>query len=309
MAEAKYRLITRADFDGIVCGTLLNELDLIADTEFAEPADMQAGRVAVRNQDITANLPYVDGVHLCFDHHASEVDRVGDHDNLIIDPHAPSTARVIYSHYGGRQGFPDISDELMAAVDKSDSAQFSEEDILAPTGWTLLSFLVDPATGLSRNKSFTVDDGQFFIDLMTYCRHNPIDEILQLPDVLERVEVYTYDSEFAEMQYNRCSRHDGIVVITDLRDEEKIIPVNRFLVYALYPDTKVSVRIEHAADGRVRVAAGKSVLNRTAKVNIGHEMLKFGGGGHSAAGACRVEVGQVEQTIADLVESINGAES
>lgn len=308
MSEAKYRLITRADFDGIVCGTLLNELGMIADTAFAEPADMQAGRVQVHDRDITANLPYVDGVHLCFDHHVSEVDRVGEHDNLVIDPHAPSTARVIYSHYGGRQGFPEISDDLMAAVDKSDSAQFSEEDILAPSGWTLLSFLVDPATGLGQSKSFSVADEQFFVDLMTYCRHNPIDEIMQLPDVLERVEAYSYDSEFAEMQYNRCSRDDGIVVITDLRGEDEIIPVNRFLVYALYPDKKVSVRIEDASEGRVRIAAGKSVLNRTAKVNIGQEMLKYGGGGHTAAGACRVEAADVDAVVTGLVESINGAE-
>ena len=258
--------------------------------------------------DAFANLPYVYGVHLCFDHHVSELDRVGEHDNLVIDPHAPSTARVIYSHFGGRQGFPEISDELMAAVDKSDSAQFSEEDILAPSGWTLLSFLVDPATGLSNSKNFTVADDQFFVDLMTYCRHNPIDEILQLPDVLERVEAYTYDSEFAERQYNACSRNEGITVITDLRGEDEIVPVNRFLVYALYPDKKVSVRIENAADGQVRIAAGKSVLNRTAKVNIGQEMLKFGGGGHSAAGACRVDASEVDRVVTELVESINGAE-
>jgi len=309
MAETKYRLITRADFDGIVCGTLLNELGMIAETVFAEPADMQAGRVAVHDRDITTNLPYVDGVHLCFDHHISELDRVGAHDNLVIDPNAPSTARVIYSHYGGSDGFPEISDELMAAVDKSDSAQFSEEDILAPSGWTLLSFLVDPATGLGKSKDFTVSDDQFFVDLMTYCRHNPIDEIMQLPDVLERVEAYTYDSEFAERQYNRCSRHDGVAVVTDLRGEDDIVPVNRFLVYALYPETKVSIRVENAADGRVRVAAGKSVIDRSAKVNIGQTMLRHGGGGHSAAGACRVETAAVDNVVADLVESINAAEA
>jgi len=308
MPDAKYRLLTRADFDGIVCGTLLNELGMIDDTAFAEPADMQAGRVAVEDRDITANLPYVEGVHLCFDHHSSELDRVGEHDNLVIDPHAPSTARVIYRHYGGKSGFPEISEELMAAVDQSDSAQFSEEDILAPQGWTLLSFLVDPATGLGRSKDFTVGDDQFFVDLMTYCRHNPIDEILQLPDVLERVEAYTYDSEFAEMQYNRCSRFDGIAVVTDLRDEDEIVPVNRFLVYALYPGSKVSVRIEEAVDGRVRIAAGKSILNRTARADLGKLMLDFGGGGHQAAGACRVEPNEVERVVTELVAGINEAE-
>ncbi len=309
MTEAKYRLVTRADFDGVVCGTLLNERGLIDDTLFAEPADMQAGRIGVSHDDITANLPYVEAVHLCFDHHVSEIKRVGAHDNLIIDPDAPSTARVIYRHYGGKSGFPEISDELMAAVDQADSAQYTEEDIMAPAGWTLLNFLVDPATGLSRSKSFTTPDEQFFVDLMTYCRHNPIDEILQLPDVLERVEVYSYDSEFAEMQYNRCSRTDGIAVVTDLRQEDELVPVNRFLVYALYPDSKVSVRIENAGDGQVRIAAGKSVLDRTAKANLGGLMLELGGGGHAGAGACRVGADAADAAIAKLVQGINAAEA
>ena len=168
MTEKKYRLVTRADFDGVVCGTLLKELEIVGDTLLAEPADMQAGRIAVGPDDITANLPYVEQVHLCFDHHVSEMERVGARDNLIIDPNAPSAARVIYKHFGGKEGFPQISEELMAAVDQADSAQYTEEDILAPTGWTLLNFLVDPATGLDRQKNFTTPNDTFVVDLMTY---------------------------------------------------------------------------------------------------------------------------------------------
>ncbi len=307
MADRKYRLVTRADFDGVVCGTLLKELEMVGATLFAEPADMQAGRIAVGPEDITANLPYMESVHLCFDHHVSEVERVGRRDNLVIDPEAPSAARVIYEHFGGRQGFPQISDELMAAVDQADSAQYTEEDILAPTGWTLLNFLVDPATGLGDTKSFATPQDTFIVELMTYCRHNPIDEILQLPDVLERVEAYTYDSEFAERQYTRCSRVEGNVIVSDMRGEDELVPVNRFLVYALYPECTASIRIDTAKDGRVRVAAGKSVLDRTSQANIGSLMLGYGGGGHAAAGACRIEAGQVDEVVAQLVRDINAA--
>lgn len=307
MPDKKYRLVTRADFDGVVCGTLLKELEMVADTVFAEPADMQAGRIAVGPNDITTNLPYIDGVHLCFDHHVSELERVGAHDNLIIDPNAPSAARVIYQHFGGKNGFPAISEELMAAVDQADSAQYTEEDILAPTGWTLLNFLVDPATGLERVKSFSITNDEFASDLMTYCRHNPIEEIMQLPDVLERVEVYTYDSEFAERQYKRCSRIEGNVIVSDMRGEDELVPVNRFLVYALYPECNVSIRIENARDGQVRIAGGKSILDRTSKANIGSLMLAHGGGGHAAAGACRIAPDKVDAAIEALVRDINAA--
>jgi len=189
MTQSKYRLITRADFDGVVCGTLFNELEMIDDFVFAEPNDMQRGRVPVSDKDVSANLPFVDGIHLCFDHHASEIERVGAKDNLIIDPTAPSTARVVYDYYGGAQGFPAISEQLMDAVDRADSAQYDEADILAPKGWTLINYIVDPRTGMDRVKGFNIPHNAFLYDLMTYCRHNPIDEILQIADVQERDQI------------------------------------------------------------------------------------------------------------------------
>lgn len=149
MTANKYRLITRADFDGVVSGGLLMELDMIDEIIFVEPKDMQDGKITVTSNDITTNLPYVEGVHLCFDHHLSETTRVGDKENLIIDPNKPSAARVVYEHFGGKEKFPSIPDELMAAVDQADSADYTEEDIFAPGPWTLLNFILDPRTGLS----------------------------------------------------------------------------------------------------------------------------------------------------------------
>ena len=183
MSDNKYRLITRADFDGVVSGGLLIELDIIDDIVFAEPKDMQDGKVAVTSNDITTNLPYVEGVHLCFDHHLSETIRVGEKDNLIIDPDKPSAARVVYEHFGGREAFPDICEEMMAAVDQADSANYTEEDIFAPGPWTLLNFILDPRTGLSHFAEFTISNEQLMKDMMVYCRHHSVDEILKIPDV------------------------------------------------------------------------------------------------------------------------------
>jgi oligoribonuclease NrnB/cAMP/cGMP phosphodiesterase (DHH superfamily) len=156
MAEKKFRLITRTNFDGVVCGALFNKLEMVDDIVFTEPNDMQQGRVPISDKDISANLPFVEGIHLCLDHHASEIERVGEKDNLIIDDDAPSAARVVYRHFGGKEAFPNISEDLLDTVDQADSAQYSEEDILVPEKWTLLNFIVDPRTGLEGISGFSI---------------------------------------------------------------------------------------------------------------------------------------------------------
>jgi len=164
----KYRLVTRSDFDGLVCAVLLRILDLIDDITFVHPKDVQDGVVEITERDILTNLPYAPGAHLIFDHHHSETLRnTGDATNHIIDPNAPSAARVIYDYYGAAERFPEVSDELMRAVDQADSAQYTIEDILRPTGWTLLNFLMDSRTGLGRFREFRISNYQLMMLLMT----------------------------------------------------------------------------------------------------------------------------------------------
>ncbi|MEG3618148.1 exopolyphosphatase [Magnetovibrio sp. PR-2] len=304
--DKKYRLVTRADFDGVVAGGLLIELGLIDDVIFAEPKAMQDGLVDITENDITTNLPYVDGVHLCFDHHISETERVTDHDNHVIDAKAPSAARVVYNHFGGKEKFPNIPDDLMEAVDRADSAQFSEEDILAPEPWTLLNYILDPRTGLSRFEHFEISHEQLMKDMMVYVRHHPVDEILTIPDVEERTHLYLEHEEKSELQLRECSKVEGSVVVMDLRDEELIYAGNRFTIYALYPDCNVSVQMTKTPDGgRTILAVGKSILNRTNSANIGSIMLEYGGGGHANAGTCQVDNDKASEVLKDVVARLN----
>jgi nanoRNase/pAp phosphatase (c-di-AMP/oligoRNAs hydrolase) len=307
MTDKKFRLVTRADFDGIVCGSLLMELDLIDDVLFAEPKDMQDGVVPVSGRDITANLPYREEVHLCFDHHVSELTRVGKQGNHVIDPKAPSTARVIYEYYGGSARFPLIGADMMDAVDKADSAQYEEGDILAPTGWTLLNFIMDPRTGLARFKNFRVPNEEMMKDLMVYCRRHSLREILELPDIVERVHTYIEHDEASEHQLRRCSRMEGHVAVTDLRNEPVIYACNRFMVYAMNPGAKVSIQVTREEnDGpRTILAVGKSILDRSSKTEVGPLMLEYGGGGHAGAGTCRVPHADADRVLAELIERIN----
>ncbi len=309
MGKDKFRLVTRADFDGVVAGGLLIELDIVdQEVLFAEPRDVQQGRVDITERDITTNLPYVDGVHLCFDHHVSETVRVGEHKNHIIDPNAPSAARVVYEYYGGAIAFPKISTEMMDAVDKADSARYSERDILAPTGWALLNFLIDPRTGLSRFDNFSTSNDDFMRDMMVYCRHHPVEEILAIPEVEERLRVFQEHEELAEMQIRRCATVDGNVVVADFREEDPIYVCNRFLLYGIYPNAQVSINVLPGdADDKVLLAVGKSILNRGSNANIGLLMLEQGGGGHEGVGTCQIAKDNAEKVLVDLIGTINQA--
>ncbi len=301
----RFRLITRADFDGIVSAVLLRERDMIDDILFAQPNDMQAGRVPVTGDDITSNLPFVPGVHLAFDHHVSEVTRVGPRDDLIIDGAAPSAARVIYDYYGGKTGFPEISTEMMAAVDKADMADYDEMDILAPDRWTMLNFVVDPRTGLHRFANFAVSNEQLMRDLTVYCRRHSIEEIMHIPDVEERVHLYLAHKERAEHQVRRHATELGHLARVDLRGESVLYACNRFMIYALFPGASISMVLSAAPrSGMTEIAVGRSIINRTSRTDVGHLMLEHGGGGHATAGTCQVPESEVEAVVAALTERI-----
>ena len=307
---AKFRLVTRSDFDGLVCAVLLKEQDLIDEILFVHPKDMQDGKVPITSNDITTNLPYVPDCHLAFDHHASELKRIsGQPENYVISADAPSAARVVYEYYGGAKAFPRISEEMMAAVDQADSAQYSLDDILHPKGWTLLNYLMDARTGLGRFREFRVSNYQLMMQLIDYCRDHDIGEILQLPDVKERADLYHAQQTLARAQIENCARQHGSTVVLDLREENTIYATNRFFLYALFPAASVSIHVMWGKDRQnTALAVGKSILNRSAKIHVGTLCLQYGGGGHAAAGTCQVDHDNVDKVLGELLQAIAAAD-
>lgn len=302
-----FRLVTRSDFDGLVCAVLLKELNILKEIKFVHPKDMQDGKVEVTENDITTNLPYVPGVYLAFDHHLSETIRVkGQPDNHIIDPAAPSAARVVYDHFGGRDRFPNVSEDMMAAVDKADSAQYELEEVLNPTGWALLNFLMDARTGLGRFREFRISNYNLMMELIDYCRTNTIDEIMTLPDVQERVDIYFEHAEKFKEQVKRCATVHNNLVVLDLQQEEIIYSGNRFMIYALFPDCNISIhRMWGFQKQNTVFTVGKSIFNRTSNTNIGELMLTYGGGGHLNAGTCQINHNEADGVLQELIKKIN----
>ena len=305
MSEQKHRLVTRSDFDGLVCAVLLEELDLIDEIVFVHPKDMQDGKVEISGRDICTNLPYVPGAHLAFDHHHSEKLRVGTPENYICRADAPSAARVVYDHFGGKERFPRVGDDLMAAVDQGDSAAYHEDEILNPKGWTLLNFLMDARTGLGRFRTFRISNYDLMMQLIAACRTLGVAEILELPDVKERVELYFEHHEKFKEQIRRCATVHQKLVVLDLRGEETIWSGNRFMIYALFPGCNISIHVLWGKQQQNTVfAVGKSILDRGSRTDVGELMLTFGGGGHIAAGTCQVDNDEAQATLDERVEII-----
>jgi nanoRNase/pAp phosphatase (c-di-AMP/oligoRNAs hydrolase) len=306
----QYRLITRSDMDGLVCGVLLRQLGLIDEIAFAHPKDMQDGKIEVSRRDIATNLPYVDGVYLSFDHHASETERVSiSPANHIIDAKAPSAARVVFDYFGGRDNpkFAHISEDMMAAVDKADSAAFTREEILEPEGWVLLSFIMDARTGLGRFRDFNISNAELMMNLIDYCVENrSIGEILAMPDVKERVDLYkAHQTKFRQQIQQRSIIHKNLILL-DLRKDANIWAGNRFVIYALFPQCNISMHTMWGKNQQNTVfAVGKSILNRTSHTHVGRLMLQYGGGGHEAAGTCQVDNNIADKVKDELIRKIN----
>ncbi len=305
----KYRLVTRSDFDGLVCAVLLKELDMIGDIKFVHPKDMQDGKIEITNQDITTNLPYVQGAYLAFDHHLSETIRNQDaQSNHIIDPNAPSAARVVYNYFGGKEKFANIPQDMIEAVDKADSAQFSRPEVLNPQGWVLLNFLMDARTGLGRFRTFRISNYNLMMDLIDYCKNHSIEQILNIDDVKQRSELYFEQEDKFKEQIKRCAKVYDNLVVLDLRDEETIYAGNRFMIYALFPECNISIHKMWGLKKQNTVfAVGKSIFNKTSNTNIGELMLKYNGGGHANAGTCQVDNDKADVILQELIEQITTA--
>ena len=299
------RLITRSDFDGLVCGALLKEAGIIDHWKFAHPKDLQDGLVEVNEDDCLANVPFVEGCGPWFDHHSSEFER-----NQLEGKYkgesriTPSCARIIYEYYGGEERFSHFN-EMLAAVDKVDSGNLTIDEIQNPEGWILIGFLMDPRTGLGRWRNFTISNYQLMEKLIDACRTMSTDEILNLSDVQERIEVYfEQTAKFKEM-VNKYTRTDGDVIISDLRGVDPIYTGNRFLIYSMYPKQNISAWIVSGKGGLgCSVAVGYSVLNRTSNIDVGSLMLKYGGGGHKAVGTCQFKDEEIEAKLPKLLDEL-----
>ncbi|MCL2043929.1 MAG: exopolyphosphatase [Treponema sp.] len=299
------RLLTRSDFDGLACSALFVYLGLVDEWKFVHPKDIQDGLVDATDNDILANIPYINGCKLWFDHHSSESERLGSKAHFEgVSRKAPSCARVVYEYYGGDEKIGRFS-EMIRYTDKIDSANLSSDDILNPYGWVLLGFIMDPRTGLGRFRNFTISNYDLMKNLARACAEKNIDEIMSMPDVKERVAVYHEQNELFREMVKKHTRVEGNAIIADLRGVETIYAGNRFLIYTLFPEQNISLWI---VDGRNKanavITVGYSVINRSATVDVGSLMLNYGGGGHTQVGTCQVPYEDADRIIAEILEKV-----
>lgn len=300
------RLITRSDFDGLACGVFLKEAGVIDSYKFAHPKDLQDGLVLVGENDCLANVPFVEGCGLWFDHHSSEEERNAYQGKYRGESRpSPSAAHIIYDYYGGKEKFPHF-DALLAAVDKVDSASLTAEEILHPSDWILLGFIMDPRTGLGRFRNFAISNYQLMEKLIDWCRTMTIEEIMALPDVKERIDLYFEQTDRFKEMIQTHTRVEGDTIVTDLRGVDPIYTGNRFLIYSLYPAQNLSVWIVSGKGGEgCSAAVGHSVLNRTCPVDVGALMLKYGGGGHRVVGTCQFPTETMDEKLRALLAEIH----
>lgn len=307
------RLITRSDFDGLVCAAILRELDIIGSTCLVHPKDVQDNKIDVGKNDVIANLPYVEGCGLWFDHHISENTRLTS--NVVVKGSyelLPSAARVVFNYYRSRlltMKACQRIEELVGIADKVDTASFSEEDILDPQGWIMLAFITDPRSNFGKNRSFGISNLKLMQGLPDLLLSQNVDEILAMPDFKERVIAYKNNVEKFNKVLLNNSTIEGKALVIDFRGKKDMPIGNRFIEYVLYPKQNISIRL---VDGKksnfVMISVGHSIVNRSSNVNVGNLMLRYAGGGHRHAGTCQVSNGEVNEILREILEVINKKE-
>ncbi|MGD9279908.1 MAG: exopolyphosphatase [Desulfobacterales bacterium] len=306
------RLVTRSDFDGSVCTAILEELGLIDDILYVHPKDMQDNKIKVTPNDILANVPFVKGCGLWFDHHSSERERLRLGGRFKgASKNAPSAAQVVYDYYKRDKACGEKLKkfkELIQIAGKADSAKFTKEDILRPKGWIMLAFIADPRTGLGYKRSFTISNFELMKKLPKLLRTKKVEEILSLSDFQERVKLYHEENKKYEQLITRSARIEGDAIVIDLRNCGEIPVGNRFLEYVLYPEQNISIRI---VDGKNKafamISVGHSIIKPTATIDVGVLTLKYGGGGHKRVGTCQIAYEDVDRVVSEMLDEINAS--
>ncbi len=305
--KEQFRLVTKGDFDGVVSASLLKHLGLLEEIKFVHPREIETGEVEITGKDITVGLPYKKSAYLAFDNYPGSASKIlGKNSNLICDPKALSTSRVVFNHFGGQEKFPHITKEMMREVGKGFSARFNRDEVLYPSAWGLLNFLIDQRTGLDKFKDFSVPQHQMLLNLIEYCQEFSVLEILSKPEIEERIDVYFANIEKCKAQILRCASVHYNLVAIDMRNEEVIYPGNRFVIYALFPECNVSLHLMPTnKEGKFTCVSGKSIIDRTYRRNIGKIMVEFGGGGHANAGTCQVNGQNTEEILDNIIDKLS----
>ncbi|MDR0867911.1 MAG: exopolyphosphatase [Planctomycetota bacterium] len=295
------RIVTRGDFDGLSSSVFVSLCEDIREVRFVHPKDAQDGKVSADAEDIVINLPYIQGCGLWFDHHVSEVGhspKEGAYKGRFEI--APSCARVIYNYYKAKHAgkFAHLLD-LLEATDRLDSAQLTVEDVTHPQGWILLGLTLDPRSGLGP------EFRKYFRWLVEYIKELPLEKVINHPEVKRRTDRIRYEQEAFRDLLAAHSSQSGKVIMTDFRELVEKPVGNRFLIYTMYPDANVEMRIFRGFNGSVVIAVGKSIFNRTCKVNIGEMLRNYGGGGHDGAGTTQVPSEDADHFIKEIADKLN----
>jgi oligoribonuclease NrnB/cAMP/cGMP phosphodiesterase (DHH superfamily) len=296
-----------------VCAAILEELGIVDEILYIHPKDLQDNKIEVSETDVIANVPFVEGCGLWFDHHSSEHERLQLEGKFRgASEFAPSAAQVIYNYYAKDERYSEKLEKfekLVQVVGIADSAEFTADDIVNPRGWTMLAFIADPRTGLGYKRNFRISNFELMKSLPDLLRTRSVDEILALPDFQERIAVYHEENEKYKTLIHEIVTIKGDAIIIDLRGIKDIPVGNRFMEYTLFPRQNISVRIVDGKNGDVdMISIGRSIINKTSSVNVGSLTLKYGGGGHEKVGTCQIKKEDVNHVLKEIIQTINRKE-
>lgn len=289
------RIVTRPDFDGVVCAALLYETEPITEpTKWVEPNDMQKGAVQIFKGDIIANLPYNENCSLWFDHHYSNQPHWNFKGAFRI---APSAAGIVFQYY--RDKFKNDYTKLIAQTDKIDSADLTKDEVLHPENYpyVLLSMTV------SGRENW---DEEYWNHLVTLLRKKDIADVMEDDQARQKCREVVVQNNHYKALLEKHTRMQSHVAITDFRDLDKMPPGNRFLSYCLFPDSIVNVKIRYDNNDRNKllVSVGHSIFNPKCRVNVGNLLSGFEGGGHEKAGSCAFDAAKADTYIPQIIETL-----
>jgi len=149
-------------------------------------------------------------------------------------------------------------------------------------------------------------DEPYWLKIIGLLRDCALEDVMRDPEVTRRCQRIRGEQERLRQLLLEHTTIKSNVIYCDLRGIKDIPDGNRFLVFTLFPQGNIQVKVtdDSQRESTTAISVGYNIFNPSSQVNVGELLKNYGGGGHRVVGSSRVLNTEAERAIKEIVDAV-----